>query len=113
MRTYQAVTILGRVGSLSDVAETRSGNKVVNLSVATDRVDGEGNRHPEWHRVTAWGELAELVSKYVTVGDAVHVAGRLRYGTYVRDGVEIPTAEIIAADVSFIGRPTPSGNGAK
>jgi single-strand DNA-binding protein len=43
--------------------------------VATNRIwksqDGEGRKETDWHRVTAWGRLAEVVNQYVGKGKRV------------------------------------------
>jgi len=100
MRTLQTVFILGRVGGITP-RRTNAGQAVVTVSVATDRYRRDtGEELADWHRVVCWDQNAEFVAKFVRVGDPVHVVGRLRYDSYERDGVVIPTCEVHAS--SFI-----------
>lgn len=96
------ITIVGNVGRAPDSRTTASGQPVVNISVATSR-KYKGEEQTEWHRVTAFGKTAEIVASYVRKGDRVGVTGRMTYGSYERDGVTIPTAEILANEVHLLG----------
>jgi len=100
MRTLQTVMILGRVGKIT-IRRTSAGDPVAAVSVATDHYQKDtGEERTDWHRVICWDQNAEFVEKFVRVGDPVHVVGRLRYDSYERDGVVIPTCEVHAS--SFI-----------
>ena len=63
--------IMGNVGAEPDVRFTRSGKKVCNLSVATNRKykDRDGNEQSltQWHRVVVFGDalIDNVVEKYV------------------------------------------------
>ena len=91
-RSVNKVILVGHVGQDPDLAVTKSGKAVVNLSLATNgRKDDNGDQSTEWHRLTLWERLAVFTNDYVSKGDRVYVEGRLKYGTYERDGVTIPT----------------------
>src|SRR5271156_3776316 len=58
------VTVIGNLGSDPQVRALPSGQKVANVSVATterftDR-NGEKQQRTEWHRIVAFGKLAEM-----------------------------------------------------
>jgi single-strand DNA-binding protein len=106
-RTVNSAVVLGNVGADPVVRETAKGTKVASFSVAT--TDGWGdNEKTNWHRVTAWGKLAEIVEQYVTKGDKIYVSGRIDYGSYEKDGVTVYTVEIIAEDVTLLGGGAPA-----
>src|SRR5690606_9566552 len=61
-----------------------SGNKVVNLSVATsdswrDKTSGERKEKTEWHRVVIFSEgLARVAEQYLRKGSKVYLEGQLQ-----------------------------------
>lgn len=100
-RSVNRVTLVGNVGSDPDVRETGSGTRVAHLSLATDRTfrrDGEVQRRTDWHRLTFWGKAADTVERYVRKGSRLYVEGRIEYGSYEREGVSIPTVDVIVGD---------------
>lgn len=121
-RTVNRVTLVGNAGADPDVRETAGGTKVAHLSLATNRVytrDGEEHRRTDWHRLTFWGRAAETVERYVRKGTRLYAEGRIEYGSYERDGVSIPTVDVVVREfVMLDGRegfasapPAPRANG--
>lgn len=112
MRSINMHQVRGNVGSV-DFRQTTDGTPVINLSVATndvyiDPATGEVVTRTDWHRAAAFGKFAERINKIARVGDYVFLSGPVKRGKYVKDGVEIPTAEIRlagqAADFQLIAR---------
>lgn len=100
-RSVNRVTLVGNVGSDPDLRETGNGTPVAHLSLATDRRfrrNGELETRTDWHRLTFWGKAAETAGEYVRKGSRLFVEGRIEYGSYERDGVQIPTADIVVRD---------------
>ena len=99
MASVNKVIILGNVGQDPEI---RQGNFIVAaLSIATTRKwrdkAGETQSETEWHRVSAFGRLAEIISQYVRKGDPIYIEGRLRTRKYEdKQGVERWVTEIIA-----------------
>ena len=56
----------------------------------------------DWHRLTFWNRNAQLAEDYIRTGDRVYVEGRLEYGSYERDGVTVPTAEVHVREVVLL-----------
>ncbi|TVR54442.1 MAG: single-stranded DNA-binding protein [Gemmatimonadales bacterium] len=82
-RSLNKVMLIGNVGSDPEVKTTGSGTKVVKLSLATnyrfkDR-SGEFQDKTEWHRITFFARLADIVEQYVSKGDPIYVEGRIEY----------------------------------
>lgn len=105
MASVNKVIILGNVGQ---VPEIREGNfTVAALSIATTRKwrdkAGETQYETEWHRVSAFGRLAEIISQYVRKGDPIYIEGRLRTRKYEdKQGVERWVTEIIAEQLQLL-----------
>lgn len=104
-RSVNRVTLVGNVGADPEVRETRQGKRVAHVSLATNHVaqrDGEEDRRTDWHRLTFWGGAADTVEKYLRKGGRLYVEGRLAYGSYERDGVTIPTTDVVVRDFVFL-----------
>ena len=78
------VILVGNLGAEPDVRTLPSGNKVVNLSVATsenwrDKNTGERREKTEWHRVVIFSEgLARVAEQYLHKGSKVYIEGQLQ-----------------------------------
>ena len=107
MAGVNKVILVGRLGADPEIRYTASGMAVCRLSVATSRRynDKQGNRQEEtaWHRVDAWGKLAEICGQYLAKGKQVYIEGRLKYGSYEKDGVKHYTTDIIANTMQMLG----------
>ena len=103
-QTANKVILLGNVGSDPDVRITSAGVKRTAVSLATTRGTGahDPEERTEWHRIHLWGRLAQFAEDYVTKGDKLYVVGSLRYGSYERDGLTIPTAEVWVSELVLL-----------
>ena len=109
-RTINRVELLGRVGADPELRHTQGGMAVVQLRLATDRRNGEGESRTDWHTVVCWAKQAEAVAQYVHKGERVYVSGRLQQQSWETDGAERRSrTEIHASEVIFLG--TGNGNG--
>ena len=78
------VILVGNLGADPEVRTLPSGNKVVNLSVATsdswrDKNSGERKEKTEWHRVVIFSEgLARVAEQYLRKGSKVYLEGALQ-----------------------------------
>jgi single-strand DNA-binding protein len=93
--------ILGFVGNEPEIRQTQDGRAVANFSVATseswkDKNSGEKKEKTEWHRITAFGNLADIVKNYVRKGSKVYVEGSIQTRKWTdKEGIEKFTTEII------------------
>jgi single-strand DNA-binding protein len=106
--TKNEMTLIGFLGSDPELKSTASGRAVTNFSVATterwkDKA-GTAQERTEWHRIVAWGSLAEVVAKHLHKGAHVHVAGPLRSREYEKDGITRRVWEVVANEVLFLDR---------
>jgi single-strand DNA-binding protein len=100
-RSINRIILVGNAGSDPDVRETSGGTPVAHLSLATDRFfrqNDEEQRKTDWHRLTFWGKACEIAARFVQRGSRLYVEGRVEYGSYERDGVTIPTTDIIVQE---------------
>lgn len=110
MSSVNKAIILGNVGQDPEVRHTNKGTAVCNFSIATNKSwktqDGQKQDKTSWHRVTAWGKVAEIAGQYVKKGSQVYVEGELEYGSFTnKDGIEVPTCEIVIQSLQLLSRP--------
>lgn len=110
MRGVNKATIMGNVGNDPEMKYTASGQAVANFSVATNESwtgkDGQKNERTEWHRIVAWGKLAEICGQYVAKGKPVYVEGSIRTRSWEdKDGNTKYTTEIHARELQLLGSP--------
>lgn len=77
------------------------GNSVCSFTVATNRKwkasDGELHEEVEFHKVVAWGKLAESVVDWCKRGTKVYIEGHLKTREYMnKKGEKKQVTEIIA-----------------
>jgi single-strand DNA-binding protein len=118
MASVNKVILVGNCGRDPEVRYLPSGGAVANVTVATssrrkDRNSGEMIEDTQWHRVTFFERLAEIVGEYVKKGSPIYIEGRLKYGTYVdkATGVEKNTVDIIATEMQLLGGREGRGGG--
>lgn len=99
------VILEGNLGSDPTVRFTADGKAVANLSMATHEMRGE-TKYTEWHRVVAFGKLAEVVEKYYKKGKQVLCQGRKQTRTWQdKEGNSRETVEIVAHFLRLLGAP--------
>ena len=101
--------LVGNLGSDPELRYTAGGTAVAKFSLATSRKytgkDGQKQEKTEWHRITAWGKLAEICGQYLSKRKQVYIEGRIEYGSYEKEGVKHYTTDIIAENMNMLGSP--------
>lgn len=107
--------LIGNVGKEPEVryldgnAQGGQGRKVASFTLATterfkDR-SGESRENTEWHNITAWGQPADIVEKYVHKGTQLYIEGRLRTRSWAdQNGNKRYTTEINVDNLQLLGR---------
>src|SRR5271167_3259362 len=104
------VIVIGNLGA-NPVVRTlpNSGQNVANLSLATterftDR-SGTKQQRTEWHRVVAFGPLADTCQRFLSKGRQVYIEGRLTTRQYeAKDGSgKRYRTEIVARQLCMLG----------
>jgi single-strand DNA-binding protein len=99
--------IIGRVGKDPEVRYLPSGEAVANFSIATserwkDKQTGEPREETEWHRISTFGRLAEIVGEYVKKGALVYVSGKIKTRSYEQNGETKYATEIRANEMKML-----------
>ncbi|MDE5707773.1 MAG: single-stranded DNA-binding protein [Alistipes sp.] len=104
------VILIGNVGMDPEVRTLESGAKVARVRLATterlfDRQANETREHTEWHTITLWRGLADVVDRYVNKGSQIYIEGRLRTREWTdKDNNKRYSTEILADDMKLLGR---------
>jgi single-strand DNA-binding protein len=105
-RGVNKVILLGNLGIDPEVRHTQSGMAVVNLNLATNtpvKRDGEWLEETEWHRIVAWGRLAEICGEYLVKGSRIYTEGKLRTRSWEdEDGNKQYVTEVVAREIQII-----------
>lgn len=100
------VTLSGNLGKDPELRSTSSGMQVLSFSMCVStrvKRNGEWEDKPNWVPVSMFGQRAESVSRYLTKGSHVAVAGRINQNTWERNGEKHSRLEVIAEDIDFTG----------
>ena len=83
MASLNKVMLIGNVGSDPEIRTTPSGARVAKVSLATNRSfqdrSGQQQERTEWHRLTFFGKLVDIVEQWVSKGHRLYVEGRIEY----------------------------------
>ena len=120
-RSLNKVMLIGNVGNDPDVRATSSGGQVAKVSLATNRQwkDGSGQQREktEWHRLTFFGRLVDIVSQWVKKGDRLYVEGRIEYSESESDGQKKYWTDVIVTEKVMLGSTqgggAPAGGGGR
>lgn len=106
-RSLNRASLIGHVGQDPECRTTAGGTKMAKISLATSRKwkdkSGRESEKTEWHRVTFWDRMAEIVEQYVHKGDRLFVEGRLEYSQSEHEGVTRYFTDIIAQEMILLG----------
>ena len=107
MSSLNKVMIIGRLGQDPEVRYTQSNTAVASITVATSErytdKNGEKQETTEWHRVVAWGRLAEICQQYLKKGSLAYFEGPMQTREWEdKDGVKRYTTEIKALTMQML-----------
>ena len=102
--------IVGNLGRDPEMKATQSGTQIATFSVATSRqynnAQGERQEETEWHRIVAFGRLAEICGQYLRKGKQVYIEGRIQTRSWddQQSGQKRYMTEIVAQEMQMLGR---------
>jgi len=105
-RDLNKCCFIGRLGNDPESKELPSGNTVTSISIAVgdDYKDKQGNKveQTEWVRVSAFGNLADIMAKYLRKGSRVYIEGKMKTRSWEQDGVKRYATEINASEMYML-----------
>ncbi|VVE12736.1 Single-stranded DNA-binding protein [Pandoraea pneumonica] len=117
MASVNKVILVGNLGADPEVRYLPSGDAVANIRLATtdrykDKQSGEFKEMTEWHRVSFFGRLAEIVNEYLKKGSSVYIEGKIRTRKYqAQDGTDRYSTDIVADQMQMLGGRGSEGGG--
>ncbi len=101
------VILIGTLGRDPEMRFLPNGNAVCSMSLATDegykdKNTGQQVDKTEWHRVEAFGRLAEIIGEYLKKGSKCYIEGKLRTDEYEKDGIKRYSTKIIANEMTML-----------
>jgi single-strand DNA-binding protein len=103
--------LLGHLGKDPEIRYSPNGMAVATFSLATTERYKDEDR-TEWHRVVAFGRLAEIIGEYLAKGRQVYIEGRIQTRDWEdRDGNKRYTTEIVAQQMQMLGSPSGGSGG--
>ena len=109
MRGFSKAIITGNLTRDPELRATGNGRSVCSFSVAVNRVyrDANGDQKEEvsFIECSAWGALAETISKYARRGSGVLVSGRLHQSSWddKTTGSKRSRVEVVVEEFNFVG----------
>lgn len=108
MASINKALILGNLGADPEVRYTQTNTAIANFNVATTEryrdSNGEMKETTEWHRIVAWGRLAEIAQQYLHKGSPVFIEGSIQTRQWEdKDGQKRYTTEIKALTLQLLG----------
>jgi len=110
MASVNKAIIVGNLGADPEQRYTQNNTPVTTFRIATtdqwtDKQSGQRQERTEWHRIVAWGRLAEICGQYLRKGKQVYVEGRLQTREWEdKQGQKRYTTEIVAQTMQMLGR---------
>ena len=115
-RSLNKVMLIGNVGNDPEIRATSSGARVAKVSLATNRTfqdrAGQQQERTEWHRLTFFGKLVDIVEQWVHKGDRLYCEGRLEYSqTQDEQGNTRYWTDVVVNDMVMLGSSAPGAGG--
>jgi len=111
INSLNKVLLIGRLGRNPDLRYIpQTERAVANFTLATNEryfnpSTNESDIRAEWHRIVAWGKLAEFCEKFLVQGKQILVEGKLRTRSWQdREGNKKYTTEVHAQNIVLLGK---------
>lgn len=95
------ISIIGRTTRDIEMRKTQSGMSVIKFTVAVDRNSKDGGT--DFIPVTAFGNLADAICKFVRKGDFIGISGHLKIDTKDTSDGRRTFFDVVADRVTFLG----------
>jgi len=76
------ITLIGSMGENAQVTNFENGSKVARFNMATPALI-KGKRTAEWHKLFAFGNIAQFIESFGGSGKQIAITGKLVSRTYL------------------------------
>lgn len=98
------VILIGRLTKDVEVQKTNSGKSVASFSLAVDSYYGNGQKTCSFIPCTAWGVVAENLSRFCRKGSQIAIEGRLQQRSYQGKDGNRYVVEVVCTTIEFLER---------
>jgi len=108
LASVNRVILIGNLGRDPETRNLNGSDAIASFSIATtdnwkDK-NGQKQERTEWHRISAFGKLAEIAGQYLKKGSSVYVEGRLQTRKWQdKEGNERNTTEVVIDRLQMLG----------
>lgn len=101
--------LVGHLGKDPEIRYSQAGLAICNFTLATSesytpKDGGAREEKTEWHKIKAFGRLAEVCGEYLHKGKQVYIEGRIQTNEWQdKEGNKRWTTEIIANTMQMLG----------
>jgi len=115
MISVNEVELIGNVGNSPVLEKTKNQKSVVKIRLATTdnfkKANGEKVQDTQWHNVTFYDKIAEVVAEYVKKGQQIRIKGKIRNSIFDgKDGQKKYYSEVIALNMQMGSTPNNQNN---
>ena len=106
MAGVNKIILVGHLGGDPEMKVGSSGVAFTTFTMATSDSwvkDGQREERTEWHRIIAFGKLADICAKWLHKGKQIYLEGRIQTRSWEQDGVKHYTTEIVAGTMQMLG----------
>lgn len=94
------VILIGNVTKDPDIKQTKDGKEIANFSLATndkwkDKSTGEQKEKVEYHNISAFGGVVNVIKNYVKKGSKLYLEGALETQEYEKNGQDVYSTKIV------------------
>lgn len=107
-RSLNKVMLIGNLTRDPELKYLAQGSAVCTFGLATNRSwqpsdGGDRREETEYHRLVAWGKLAELCGQLLKKGMKIYIEGRLQTRSWdTPDGQQKSVTEVVADDMMIL-----------
>ncbi len=107
------VQLIGNLGTTPEIKNLEGGKKLAKLVIATNEtyknLKGEKITETTWHNLTAWGNNADFIEKYLEKGTEVAIEGKLKNNNYTdKDGIKRYVTDIEIQEIIIFNKKNPN-----
>jgi len=109
MKSLNKVLLIGYTATDPEIKTLGKGLKVAKFSIATNRFDEKKKQITDFHRITAFRHMADLVESYIKKGKGLYIEGSIQNNTWDdKEGNKHYQTEVIADEINMLTYDKPS-----
>ncbi len=101
------VFLQGTIDNEPVLKKTKQGSPYCSFSVKTEEPPKDpkkkNEKHLDWHKIKAWGKIAEEAAKNFKKGDVVKLKGKLKTSSYELNGAKKYDTSVVLTHIKLAG----------